>query len=88
MSQEKLQMTLSPKHPLSGQMVQRISRSQGPDEEQRLRVALVNVGSMVGRSREVVEMLERRVDIGCVQEVRYKGQGACVFDLDQRCKFW
>lgn len=35
----------------------------------------MNVGLMAGRSREVVEMLERRrVDIGWVQEVRYKGQ--------------
>jgi exonuclease III len=33
----------------------------------------VNVGTLVGRSREVVEMLPRRsVDVCCVQEVQYK----------------
>ena len=35
---------------------------------------------MKGRSREVVEMLaRRRVDICCVQETQYKGEGSKVF---------
>ena len=42
-----------------------------------MKVRTVNVGSLKGRSREVVEMLSRRrVDICCLQEVRYKGAGA------------
>jgi len=37
-----------------------------------MRVATVNVGTMMGRSREVVEMLaRRRVDVCCVQEDQY-----------------
>ena len=44
-----------------------------------LRLAAVNVGSLSGRSREVVDMLERRrVDIGCLQKVRYRGQGILI----------
>ena len=54
-----------------------------------LRIATVNVGTMVGRSREVVEMLEKRgVDICSVQEVRYKGQGARMMEGEQRYKLW
>lgn len=40
------------------------------------RLGTVNVGSLVGRSAEVVEMLtRRRVDIAGVQEVRYRNSG-------------
>ena len=39
----------------------------------------MNVEMLVGRSREVVEMLGRRnVNICCLQEVRYRGQGTRV----------
>ena len=42
-----------------------------------LRVGSVNVGSMVGRSGEVVEMVGRRgLDFCCLQETRWKGDGA------------
>ena len=45
-----------------------------------VRVCTINVGTMKGRSREVVEMLaRRRVDICCVQETQYKGEGGIVF---------
>jgi len=46
----------------------------------KVRVATVNVGTLVGRrSKEVVEMLARiRVDVSCVQEVQYKGEGCRV----------
>ena len=56
----------------------------------RLRVTTANVGTMVGRSREVVEMLGRRkVDICCVQEVQYRGEGCRVFgEGEDRYKFW
>lgn len=50
----------------------------------------VNVGTLVGRKREVVEMLaRRRVDVCCVQEVRYKNSGTTVVGTDQeRYKLW
>jgi len=45
-----------------------------------VRICTINVGTMKGRSREVVEMLaRRRVDICCVQETQYKGEGCTVF---------
>ena len=41
-----------------------------------LRFGSANVGSLVGRRAEVVEMMERRkVDLAGLQEVRYKGNG-------------
>ncbi|XP_052821790.1 craniofacial development protein 2-like [Octopus bimaculoides] len=39
-----------------------------------LRVGTLNVGTLKGRSGEIVEMLERRcVDLCCLQEVRWRG---------------
>ena len=54
-----------------------------------LRVRTVNVGTMPGRSREVVDMLvRRRVDVCCVQEVRYKGEGATTIgSSEEKFKF-
>ena len=45
---------------------------------------------MWGRSREVVDMLvRRRVDVCCVQEVRYKGEGATTIGSgEEKFKFW
>ena len=43
----------------------------------KLRIATVNVGTMTGRSNEVVEMLSRRgVDVCCLQETRWRGGSA------------
>ena len=43
----------------------------------KLRVATLNVGTMTGKGREVVDLMERRgVDILCVQETRWKGERA------------
>ena len=55
-----------------------------------LRVCTVNVGTMRGRSREVVDMLaRRRVDVCCVQEDRYKGGGATTIGSgEKKFKFW
>ena len=55
-----------------------------------MKVCTVNVGIMVGRSREVVEMLaRRRVDVCCVQEVRYRNQGCTsIGSNDEKYKFW
>lgn len=59
--------------------------SQGPPRSssseilrrKRLRFGTLNVGSMTGKSREVAAMLsERRVDVCCVQETRWKGNSA------------
>ena len=44
--------------------------------KQTLRFATANVGSLTGRSAEVVDMLYRRkVDVAGLQEVRYKNHG-------------
>ena len=35
------------------------------------------------------EQRKRRVDVSCIQEVKWKGQGACFVDtLGQRYKLW
>ena len=42
-----------------------------------LRVGTLNVGTMTGKARELVDMMQRRkVDILCVQETRWKGSKA------------
>ena len=55
-----------------------------------LRVCTVNVGTMRGRSRVVVDMLaRRRMDVCCVQEVRYMGGGATTIGFgEEKFKFW
>ncbi len=59
-------------------------------EQDQLRIATVNVGTLVGRSREVVEMLARRnIDFCCIQEVQYYGEGCKTLgDGEQRYKLW
>ena len=48
-----------------------------PADTCKLCVATVNVGTMSGRSNEVVEMLTRRgVDVCCLQETRWRGGSA------------
>ena len=50
---------------------------QNAGSEEQLRVATWNIGSMSGRSGEVVEaMAWRRIHICCLQETRWKGEGA------------
>jgi hypothetical protein len=55
-----------------------------------LRVGSVNVGTMVGRSWEVVEMVGRRnLDFCCVQETRWKGDGTRLIEAaGRRYKFY
>ncbi len=50
----------------------------------------INVGTMIGRSREVVEMLSRRKGaICCVQEVQYRGAGCrLVGNGEDKFKLW
>ena len=46
-----------------------------------IRFATWNIGTMSGRSAEVVETLHRRkIDVCCVQETRWTGAGAKVFN--------
>lgn len=52
-------------------------------------VCTVNIGTMIGRSREVEEMLaRRRVDTYCVQEVQYR-EGCEMFGCgSKRHRLW
>ena len=44
------------------------------------RVGTWNIDSLTGRSGELVEVLaERRMDVACVQETRWKGSGCRFF---------
>ena len=46
------------------------------DEESRLTIGNVNVGSMSGRDGEVTDMMKRRgIDVCCLQETRWPGSG-------------
>ena len=56
---------------------------------EKIRVATANVGTMIGKESEVADMLRRRrVDLCCVQEVRYKGKDTKIVGEAQRYKFW
>ena len=74
--------------------MRRISRRERRADESRcggvLKVCTLNVGSLIGRGREVVEMLARRkIDICCLQEVRYKNQGCTTIGSnDEKYKLW
>ena len=88
-------MAISPGQPLNGQRVRRIPRWGAGTENVRrkdevIRVCTVNIGTLLGKRREVVEMLaRRRVDICCIQEVRYKNQGTTAFGSnEEKYKFW
>ena len=54
------------------------------------RIATLNVGTMRGRSSEVVETISRRgIDLCCVQEVRWRGASArFITGKDDRYKFF
>ena len=55
-----------------------------PDQEERLRVATANVGTLRGRASEVVETVSRRkIDICCLQEVRWRGAGTRIISGKQ-----
>ena len=66
-----LDVAHSTHHPSSGQWVLGISRV-----ERKLRIDMVNVGTLVERSREVVR---RRMDVCYVQKVQYKEWESKVF---------
>ena len=87
-------MALSPRQPLSGQRVRRISgldrRAHDSRDGKNLKVCTVNVGTMKGRSHEVALMLGRRkADICCIQEVRYKSNSSTTIGSgEDKYKFW
>ena len=52
-------------------------REKRSAKKSELRVGTLNVGTMTGKGRELVDMMQRRkVDILCVQETRWKGSKA------------
>ena len=55
-----------------------------------MRAGTWNVGSMSGRGTEVCEELrKRRMDVCCLQEVRWRGQGARFIGVKgRRYKLW
>ena len=88
MTRINIQVAPGPQQLLNGQGVQRISGFKS--ECHGIRFGTLNVGSLCGRKTEVCEELrKRRVDVCCIQEVRWKGQGArFVGILGQRYKLW
>ena len=64
----------------------------GPDKthECQLRVGSVNVSSMWKKDGEMAEMVaRRRLDFCCIQESRWKGEGARVLGSgSMKCKFF
>ena len=73
---------------LNEQGVRRISGFKS--ECHGIRFGTLNVGSLCGRKTEVCEELrKRKVDVCCIQEVRWKGQGArFVGTSGRRYKLW
>ena len=73
---------------LNGQGVRRISGFKS--ECHGIRFGTLNVGSLCGRETEVCEELrKKRIDVCCIQEVRWKGRGArFVGTLGQRYNLW
>ncbi|ESO01531.1 hypothetical protein HELRODRAFT_174487 [Helobdella robusta] len=84
----------SPQQALNGQGMPRIPGKyaiaegcfrkiqNGPSMVLRLRT--LNVGSLIGHSMEIAEMLERRrIDICCLQETRWKSNGVCHVNSDK-----
>ena len=56
--------------------IQRVMTAVKPDKPGTLRVSTWNVGSLTGKSGEVArELSSRKVDIACLQETRWRGQG-------------
>ena len=88
MTRKNIQVASNPGQLLNGQGVRRISRFKS--ECHGIRFGTLNVGSLCGRKTEVYEELrKRKVDVCCIQEVRWKGQGArFVGTLRRRYKLW
>ena len=79
----------SSRQPLNGQGVLRIPRLKIHEKkvEKRIGIRFVswNVGSISGRRTEVCEELrKRKVDVCCLQEVRWRGEGTRFFGVKGR----
>ena len=75
MTRKNKQMVPSPRQLLNGQWVRRIFGFKS--ECCGIRFGTLHVGSLCGRKTEVCEELrKRRVDVRCMQEVKWKCQGA------------
>lgn len=68
---------------ISSIFMKKILLHQGRGQRKRLvrevslRIASWNIGTMTGRGRELVDVLERRrINIACLQETKWKGQRA------------
>ena len=80
--------------PLNGRGLRRIPRpnvrTHNREKGGEFKVCTVNVGTLIGKSREVVEMLARRkVGVCCIQETRYKNKSCTVIGSNnENYKLW
>ena len=83
MNLQKKLLAPSPRQPLNGQGVRRISGFG-------VKFGTWNLGTICGRGTEVCEELrKRKVDVCCVQEVRWRGQGTRFLGVkNRRYKLW
>ena len=76
MTRKNIQVAPSPQQLLNGQGCKE-SLGLNLNLNHGIRFGTLNVGSLCGRKTEVCEALrKRKVDVWCIQEVRWKGQGA------------
>ena len=80
----------SPQQHLNGQGVLRIPGLKIHKEKVGVRFGSWNVGSISGRGTEGCEELRKpKVDVCCLQEVRWRGEGARFFGVKRkRYKLW
>ena len=86
---EKKSLAPSPRQPLNGQ---RVLRNPGlkihekkAEERIGVRFGSWNVGSISGKGTEVCEKLrKRKVDVCCLDEVRWRGERARFFGVKER----
>ncbi|XP_068229418.1 uncharacterized protein [Palaemon carinicauda] len=66
----------------------RLKRQAPPKiSDERMRVATLNVGTMTGKGRELVDLMKRmKIGMLCVQETRWKGNNAR--ELGEGCKLY
>ena len=83
-----------PRQPLNGQGVLRIPglkiHKEKVEKQIGVRFGSWNAGNICGRGTEVCEELrKRKVDVCCLQEVRWRGEGARFFGVKgRRYKLW
>eukprot|EP00057_Strongylocentrotus_purpuratus_P003042 XP_003725801.1 PREDICTED: uncharacterized protein LOC100892561 [Strongylocentrotus purpuratus] len=78
------------KQPDAGAVEDQKDKIRHSGSENNIRVATWNIGSMSGRSGEVVDVMRRRkIDICCLQETRWKGGSArWLGSIGARYKFY